>query len=72
MSTTIDIVQLEAEIMRLLREQPPVEGELSPTLNAVVEVYARMIYNRQRRIDIAALPEDCRRDVQPEPGDSEK
>jgi hypothetical protein len=60
MSDLIDIVHLEAQINRCLGEDPPVDGELSPTLAAMAEVYALMIFRRQRDVEVALLPEAAR------------
>jgi hypothetical protein len=60
MTVLIDIVQLEAQINLCLGEDPPVDGELSPTLAAMAEVYALMIVRRQREVELATLPEAVR------------
>jgi hypothetical protein len=60
MTVLVDIVQLEAEINRRLGVEPPVDGKLSPTLEALAEVYAGMIFHRRRQVDVEALPEAVR------------
>jgi hypothetical protein len=69
MTVLVDIVQLEAEINRRLGVDPPVDGELSPTLAALAEVYAGMIFYHQREIDVEALPESVRAALALQPAD---
>jgi hypothetical protein len=72
MTVLVDIVQLEAEINRRLGVEPPVDGELSPTLAVLAEVYARMIFHHQREIDVEVLPESVRAALAPLPADSRR
>jgi hypothetical protein len=72
MTVLVDIVQLEAEINRRLGIDPPVDGELSPTLAALAEVYAGMIFHHQREIDVEALPESVRAALALQPADSRR
>jgi hypothetical protein len=72
MTVPVDIVQLEAEINRRLSVDPLVDGELSPTLAALAEVYAGMIFHHQREIDVEVLPESVRAALALQPADSRR
>lgn len=55
MGRTVEMVQLEAAINRLRAAQPAVGYVLPAALSQLAEVYARMIYFRQARVEVEAL-----------------
>lgn len=60
MTDQLDILQLEALINRMRQSQPPLGGELSPELNVLAALYARMIFAPDIPLGIAELPPACR------------
>ncbi|NVD69572.1 DUF3717 domain-containing protein [Duganella sp. BJB1802] len=51
----IELLQLEAWINRLRAGQPRDAVELSAPLQALAELYGRMIYARQTSVELSAL-----------------
>lgn len=61
---SIEVVQLEALINRLRDGQPSDAVALSAPLQVLAELYGRMIYAGQARVELAALGEAQRRLLQ--------
>lgn len=59
MELTLDLLQIESAINRLRTAQPPVGYVLPADVARLAEVYARMIYFKQARVEVATLPPDC-------------
>ena len=60
MAQPITIEELEAIINRIRIVAPPIDGELSPELRILAEIYSNMISDHIQLIDLDPLAEQIR------------
>jgi hypothetical protein len=56
MSFLINIVQLESAINLARKQQPSLDNVLQPDVNALAEIYGRMIYQKTDTADLDRVP----------------
>jgi hypothetical protein len=56
MACLVTIVQLEAAINRAMQQHPALDYVLSPEVDALAEIYGRMIYQKKALADLDQVP----------------
>jgi hypothetical protein len=63
MSLVITIAQLEDAINRARKQQPALDNVLQPDVNALAEIYGRMLYQKTDLADLDRVPARVRQAV---------